>query len=91
MAVGLIVDFDGGTIEQYDQMNEKMEIGDKAPPGCHFHWSTKTDNGFRVVDVWDDRATFDAFFQEKVGPHAGEVGIPEPQIEEFEVYKELTP
>jgi hypothetical protein len=28
-----------------------------VPPGAIFHWVVATDDGMRVVDVWEDRAT----------------------------------
>lgn len=91
MAVGLIMDFDDGTLEQYDQITEKMDLGGKAPPGCLFHWCGATDGGMRVVDVWESRETFDKFAQEKIGPFSAEVGAPEPKITEHQVHNSLAP
>jgi hypothetical protein len=91
MAVGLILDFKGGTLDQYDQILDKMglEPGGKAPPGAIFHWVAATDDGMRVVDVWEDRATFDKFAEEKIGPFSAEVGAPQPEITEFAVHNTL--
>lgn len=89
MAVGLILDFKGGTIDQYDQITEKMELGGKLPPGGVFHWCAKTDDGFRVVDVWESREVFDKFAEETIGPISAEVGAPAPEITEYEVHNTL--
>ena len=91
MAVGLILDFKGGTLDQYDQILEKMELtpGGKTPPGAIFHWVAATDDGLRVVDVWEDRATFDKFAEEKIGPFSAEVGAPQPEITEYAVHNTL--
>ena len=89
MAVGLILDFKGGTLDQYDQIVERMDLGGKVPPGAIFHWVAATDDGIRVVDVWDDRATFDKFAQEKIGPFSAEVGAPQPEITEYAVHNTL--
>ena len=89
MAVGLILDFNGGTLDQYDQIVEKMDLGGKVPPGAIFHWVAATDGGFRVVDVWGDRATFDKFAEEKIGPISAEVGAPQPEITEYTVHNTL--
>jgi hypothetical protein len=40
MAVAVDLEFDGGTLEQYDEVAKLMdyEPGGAAPPGCLFHW-----------------------------------------------------
>jgi hypothetical protein len=89
MAVGLILDVKGSTLDQYDQILEKMDLGGKAPPGAIFHWVAATDDGWRVIDVWEDRATFDKFAEEKIGPISAEVGAPQPEITEYAVHNTL--
>ncbi len=39
MAVAVDLEFDGGTLEQYDEVARLMdyEPGGAAPPGCLFH------------------------------------------------------
>jgi len=90
MAVGLILDFEGGTLDQYDQVLEKMELGGKTPPGGIFHWVAKTDDGFRVVDVWESQEIFDKFAEEKIGPLSAEVGLGEPKVTAYEVHNTLS-
>jgi hypothetical protein len=93
MAVGVVLEFEGGTLAQYDQVIEKMGFspGGAGPPGALFHWVTRTDDGIRVTDVWQDRETFDRFAQEQIGPYSREVGLPDrPQISFFEVHNYLT-
>jgi hypothetical protein len=90
MAVALVLDFKGATLDQYDQVLEKMDLGGKTAPGGIFHWVTQTDDGLRVVDVWEDRATFDKFAEEKIGPLGAEVGFPSPpEIKEIPVHNYL--
>lgn len=93
MAVGVVLDFAGATLDQYDQLVEKMGFspGGAGAPGGLFHWVTQTDNGIRVTDVWQDRETFERFAQEQIGPLAAEVGITSPpQISYFDVHNHLT-
>lgn len=93
MAVGVILDFPGSTLEQYDQVLDKMGFakGGPGPPGALFHWVTETDDGIRVVDVWESRERFELFAQEKIGPLTQEVGIPGPPATSFfEVHNHLT-
>ena len=39
MAVSIVMDFGGATLEQYDQVIEKMHLtpGGQGPPGALFH------------------------------------------------------
>ena len=88
MAVGLILDYRGGTLAQYDRISEMMP-GGSVPPGAIFHWVAATDDGVRVVDVWEDRATFDKFDEEILGPFTADVGAPQPEITEYAVHNVL--
>jgi len=89
MAVGVQIDFKGATLEQYDRAIERMGLlpGGPSAPEELFHWVTKTDDGFRVIDVWDSREAFEQFFEarvRKVGPRVG-VAFP-PEVQFFEVH-----
>ena len=93
MAIGVVLEFEGGTLEQYDKIIAKMgfEPGGPGAPGGLFHWVTQTDDGIRVTDVWEDRETFERFAQEKIGPISAEVGIPNPPaISIYEAHNYLT-
>ena len=87
MAVDL--EFDGGTLEQYDEVAKLMhyEPGGAAPPGCLFHWGALTDRGLRVTDVWETKEQFEQYAEEKIGPYSQQAGIPgPPQITFFDVH-----
>lgn len=93
MAVAVVLEFSGATLDQYDQVIEKMGFSPGGPgaPGGLFHWVTATDDGIRVTDVWTDRETFDKFAEEKIGPITAEVGVPgPPQITFYDVHNHLT-
>ncbi|HUH80420.1 MAG TPA: hypothetical protein VLZ06_03745 [Solirubrobacteraceae bacterium] len=93
MAVGVVIQFSGGTTAQYDQVIEKMGFkpSGAGAPGLMFHWITETPDGLRVTDVWESREQFDKFAQEQIGPFTQEVGIPgPPDITYHEVYNYLT-
>jgi hypothetical protein len=93
MAVGIVLEFEGATLGQYDQVVEKMGFspGGAAAPGGLFHWVTQTNNGFRVTDVWRDRETFERFAQEQIGPYTKEAGFEgEPEIRFSDVHNYLT-
>ena len=86
MPVGVIMDFttDRGP-EAYDNVIEKMDLGGHLPAGAIFHAAGPSGDGWRVVDVWQDQATFQAFAQEKIGPITAEEGLPEPAMQFVEV------
>jgi hypothetical protein len=93
MAVAVILEFPGGTLEQYDQVIDKMGFSPGGPgaPGSHFHWVTATDDGIRVTDVWESREQFEKFAEEEIGPRTQEVGIPGPPQTTFhDVHNHLT-
>ena len=94
MAVAVVLEFDGATLDQYDQIRESMglEAEGPAPPGALFHWVTATDDGFRVTDVWESREAFDRFAQEKIGPLSAQAGVEtQPEITEYAVHNYHTP
>jgi len=93
MAIAVVLDFAGGTLDQYDQIIGKMHFtpGGLGAPGGLFHWVTQTDTGVRVTDVWDTREAFDAFARDQIGPLTAEVGITTPpEMTFFDVHNYLT-
>ena len=95
MAVAVVLEFEGATLDQYDQVIEKMGFSPGGPAttavGGLFHWATKTDNGFRVTDVWRSREQFEKFSDEQIGPYTREVGIENPpKVTFIEVHNYLT-
>jgi len=85
MAVAVEQTFRGATTDQYDQIRERMGLtpGGATPPGALFHWVAETDDGLRIVDVWESREAFEQFAQEKIGPYSAEAGITDPPAMEF--------
>jgi hypothetical protein len=80
MPVAIEMDFPGATLEQYDQVIEKMglEPGGDTPPGAIFHWVAQTPDGLHVIDVWETQEAFDKFAEEQIGPITAEVGMDAP-------------
>jgi len=90
MAIALIMKFENDgrdVLGLYDQANAAMHTVDTPPEGLVMHWAAKTESGgLCVVDVWASREQFDRFFAQKLGPTAQQLGLPQPNIEEFSVY-----
>jgi hypothetical protein len=93
MAIAVELNFPGATLDQYDQVIQKMGLrqGGATPPGAISHWVAKTDDGIRVVDVWESKEDFEKFAQEQIGPYSREAGITdEPETRMTEVHNYLT-
>lgn len=96
MAVARVFEGKGWTAEQYDELIAKLvaELGlapGKAAPGVLFHWSTTTDEGMRAIDVYESRAAADRLVQDSIGPIAASLGLPLPEVTEYEVHNLLAP
>jgi hypothetical protein len=91
VAVAVVLEFEGGSLDQYDQVIQRMGLtpGGPTPPGALFHWVTQTDGGLRVTDVWESQEQFQAFAEEQIGPYTQEVGLPEPSMTFYEVHNQF--
>jgi len=88
MAVAIEMNFKGATLEQYDQVIELMGLtSGQAPPNAIFHWVAKTDEGIRVVDVWETKEAYEQFAQEQIGPYSQQAGVPgPPEVTYYDVH-----
>lgn len=91
MALAREFDGRGWTEEQYNRLIEGMDLNGRSAPGVLFHWAAATTDGMHAVDVYESREAADALAQEKIGPVAQELGLPMPEITEYEVHAILTP
>ncbi len=80
MAVAIVMDFPGATLDQYDAVLVGMGLDHQGPPppGAIFHFVARTDDGIRVVDVWEDQEEFDKFAREHIGPETQKAGFSGP-------------
>jgi hypothetical protein len=93
MAIAVLFDFPGVTQAQYDRANALLtggknlsSLADWPTQGVLLHVAGPTANGFRVVDVWESEAAFQAFGQ-KLVPILREVGFPDVAPQFFPAYK----
>ncbi len=93
MAVAIVMDFEGATLDNYNRVLELMELeaGGAGPDGILFHWAAQTDTGIRVVDVWESREEFEKFAEDQIGPHTQAAGFPAPPEMTFhDVHSHMT-
>jgi hypothetical protein len=67
-------------------------LGSSPPKGLISHLAMTTDHGLRYVDVWESKADYERFIEERVHPAlagvlatAGMPRPPEPEIKEFDL------
>jgi hypothetical protein len=89
MSVALVLDFPGGTKEQYDEVVERMQLGGHMAPGGAVHVAGSHNGGWRVIDVWDSLQTFERFRDEQIVPHTQAAGLRPPQVRMVEVDDEM--
>ena len=92
MTVAIVMEFDGGTLEQYDQVIQKMGFEPHGPgaPDAQFHWVAKTPDGLLITDVWDSPEAFQAFADTQIGPITAEFGLNPPKLTFHDVHNYLT-
>jgi signal transduction histidine kinase len=90
-AVAVLVEWEGVTAEQYDEMINRMSVTDVSLPGGLFHVAGPTENGWRVFDVWASPEVADRFSRETLMPILQQAGFPLPQVWTWPVYNTLSP
>jgi hypothetical protein len=82
MAVAVQAEFRDASINQYDQINERIGRLPGAPAARQelFHFVIPTDYGFRVIDVWESEEAFQRYLHETLEPVFEEVGIVTPPV-----------
>jgi len=91
MAFAYVMDFAGGTLDQYDRVISKMGFSPngRSAPDSLFHWVAKTDEGLRVVDVWETEEAFHAFAETQIGPLTAAEGLAAPVVTAYPVHNYL--
>jgi hypothetical protein len=82
MAYVVVLAFEGVTEDQYWSVNEKLGIGRDGkgdyPPGLVVHTGGPTPTGWLVSEVWDAKASQEAFMAGRLGAALGAAGLPAP-------------
>jgi len=66
MAIAMRAEVAGQTKEGYQEVFDSLRPLYLAAPGFIAHMSHPTDGGWCVVDVWESRDQFEAFFSQHV-------------------------
>jgi hypothetical protein len=74
--------------EQYDQVRERLGVGDSPPPGASLHIAARGEDGnIRIVEVWDSREQAEEFTERvRAAREEAGVGAGDPMITYLDVY-----
>ena len=90
-AVAVLVEWEGVTAEQYDEMINRMSVTDVALPGSLVHVAGPAANGWRVFDVWESPEALDRFRRGTLMPILEQAGFPIPKVWTWPVHNALSP
>jgi hypothetical protein len=80
-----------GTWEQYEESLTKLEeAGWGSPEARLYHVAGPTENGFRVVDVWESPETFEEFGKVLI-PILQEIGVAPPEARVWPAQRIIEP
>ncbi len=69
MSVLITAEVRGQTEQGYDHMLATLAPQLKRAPGLVLHGTHATEDGWRVIEVWESKAQSDHFFATFVAPH----------------------
>jgi heme-degrading monooxygenase HmoA len=82
MAILMILEWEGVSPQEYEQVNEEMGIRSDAdaPEGLIEHVAALTDEGELVIaDLWESEQALGTFFESRLAPAIRKLGLPESQ------------
>ncbi len=85
MSIGMLFEFNGMDSAQYDRISEDLGLYDNPPKGLTFHAAGRAESGvWRVFDIWESRALFDQFLEQRLLPTFKRLGMSgQPARQEF--------
>ena len=83
MAICRIYEIEGGTLDQYDEVNAKFP---ENPQGARLHVAGAADGRLYVVEIWESSEQAEEYMASGIGEAIQVAGIPEAKATEFEVH-----
>jgi hypothetical protein len=75
MTVVSTLDIKDLTAAEYRAVLDELGVEARPEGGIYLHFTTPTDFGFRVVEIWDEEEGFQRFVENRLGPAARAVGM----------------
>jgi hypothetical protein len=90
MAIGILVEVPAGTQEMYDKTMVELNLSERPAEGLISHLAGPSENGWRVVDVWNTKADFENFLHTRLGEAIHKGGFPgQPTVSEFPIHNSI--
>jgi len=67
----------------YEQARKEADWESRTPQGAQLHLVGFADDGMHVVDIWDSRDDFEAFYQDRIKPVIDDSAITSEPIIQF--------
>jgi len=74
MAIVVVNELAGASQEFYDRVTPKVMPDGRLPDGCQLHIAGPSENGWRVITVWDSDEQFQGFRNGTLIPAINEAG-----------------
>jgi hypothetical protein len=81
MAVLVIANVPGGSAEQDEAFMKELNVAEDPPAGIRVRMAGPTEDGWRIVGLWDSQEAFDEFRRTRLDPGLERLGRPEPELE----------
>jgi hypothetical protein len=75
MTVVTTLDVIGLTPTEYRAVLDELGVERRPEGGIYLHLTTPTDDGFRIIEIWDEKAGFDRFVEARLVPASKAVGM----------------
>ena len=75
MTVVSTLDVTDLTAPEYRAVMDELGVEQRPEGGIYLHLTTPTDFGYRIVEIWDEKANFDRFVEGRLGPANEAIGI----------------
>ena len=83
MAMAQLLEFRGGTAEQYHALHQEVAPDGRLAPGALFHVGGPVEGGWRVVNVWESEDAAQRFFRERLMPLLQKSGLQPPESQSW--------
>ena len=70
MAVVTTLDIAGLSAEDYRRILDRIGVEKRPAGGLYQHIAHATDNGYRIIEIWDDKAGLELFLKDTLFPAA---------------------
>jgi hypothetical protein len=92
MRIAMFFKWDGVTLDQYEQVREKVDWENNVAEGAVLHICSHDGNALRITDVWESAEDFNNFVNDRLMPATTALGITtQPQVEIYPLHALFIP